>query len=148
MIIKQIRIVFGKYYFFTSFMLNLKMEQPIDQFILSNMEGDYRMYLYFKYLFNVENRLTAWKVRSHRVSEWVYLKKSEADKNSFNTYFVSSMGWPENFFWNSCKKSSLEVTWFQLNSFQEVHLASLSNNQSKVLPKLILWNVIGSSSFR
>ena len=51
------------------------MEQPIDQFILSNMEGNYRMYLYFKYLFNVENRLTARKVRSHRVSEWVYLKK-------------------------------------------------------------------------
>ena len=62
-------------YFFTSFMLNLKMEQPIDQFILSNMEGNYRMYLYFKYLFNAENRLTARKVRSHRVSEWVYLKK-------------------------------------------------------------------------
>ena len=72
MIIKQIRIIDHleprKYFlglflvniiFFTSFMLNLKMEQHIDQFILSNMEGNYRMYLYFKYLFNVENRLTA-----------------------------------------------------------------------------------------
>ena len=89
-------------------MLDLKMEQPINQFILSNMEGNYRMYLYFKYLFNVENRLTAWKVRSHRVSEWVYLKKSEADKNAFNTYFVSSMGWPENFFGIAAKRVALK----------------------------------------
>ena len=73
-------------------MLDLKMKQPINQFILSNTEGNYRMYLYFKYLFNVENRLNLRKVRSHRVSEWVYLKKSKADKNAFNTYFVSSMG--------------------------------------------------------
>ena len=59
MFIKQIRIMVKAINFFTSIMLDLKMEQPVNQFILSNMEGNYRMYLYFKYLFNVENRLTA-----------------------------------------------------------------------------------------